>query len=131
MRRRASTRSTPTPQNDAETWDSAAYAPIATESATALHYRDDLQFISANVYAGSVSGGLRFLAGSYRVFGNNGTTAFEQSVNSPSNTALDNLEGSISKSTALSALTTASDHLPVVADYAVDTDLGSPRPRLF
>ena len=108
------------PQNNTESWDSAKYVAIATESATSLHYRDDIQFSSANVYGGTVSGGLRFLAGSYRNFGNNGTTGFEESVNATTNTALDNLQGSISPSTALSALTTASDHLPVVADYAVD-----------
>ena len=107
------------PQDNTEEWDSAAFVSIDTESATSLRYRDDIQFISANVYGGTISGGLRFLAGSNRIFGNNGTTGFQQSVNSSSNTSLANLQGSISASTALSALTMASDHLPVVVDYAI------------
>ena len=108
------------PQNNAETWDSATYVSIATESANALRYRDDIQFSSLNVYDGLVSGGLQYLTGSYRNFGNNGTTPFRQSVNDGSNTALDNLQGPITAATALSALTTASDHLPIVADYAIN-----------
>ena len=107
------------PEDDTEVWDTAAYAPIATESSTALRYRDDIQFVSANVFNGTVLGRLQYLAGSYRTFGNNGTTAFGKSVNATTNTALANLQGPITAATALSALTTASDHLPVVADYTV------------
>ena len=42
-------------------------------------------------------------------------------MNSSANTALDNLVSNapINKATLLSALTTASDHLPVVADYSI------------
>lgn len=107
------------PQNNNETWDTATYAPILTESSTALDYRDDIQFISANVFNGTVSGGLTYIVGSYRTFGNNGTTGYDKSVNSVSNTALNNLQGPITAASALSALTTASDHLPVVADYSI------------
>ncbi len=107
------------PEDDTEVWDSATYAAIDTESDTSIEYRDDIQFVSASAFNGTVSGGLTYLAGSYRAFGNNGTTAFRGSVNSASNTALANVQGPITAATALAALTTASDHLPVVADYSI------------
>ena len=116
------------PQDNTETWDTALYTPILTESATSLHYRDDIQFISANVFNGTAGGGMAYVAGSYRTFGNNGTASFEGSVNSSSNTALNNLQGPISAATALSALTTASDHLPVVADYSINLAPPPPTP---
>jgi hypothetical protein len=46
--------------------------------------------------------------------GNNGTTALGSFVNQASNTSLADLPNA---SSVLSALTTATDHLPVVADY--------------
>ncbi len=60
---------------------------------------------------------------SYHAFGNNGTT-YNADSNSPSNTALPASEynpgpGQPSRTDALTALTTASDHLPVVADYQI------------
>lgn len=110
-----------TPQNNGETWDSATYQPILTESSTALRYRDDIQFVTQDVYSGTAAAALRYVTGSYRVFGNNGTTAYGKTVNSSSNTSLNNLSGPITAAQALSALTTASDHLPVVVDYLVAT----------
>ena len=109
------------PQNNSETWDSATYQGILTETAIALKYRDDIQFMTADVYGGTASAALRYVPGSMRAFGNNGTTTFDKSVNQTSNTALNNLVGSITASSALSALTTGSDHLPEVADYVVST----------
>ncbi len=110
-----------TPQNNSETWNSATYQPILTETSTALHYRDDIQFVTQDVYSGTAAAALRYVAGSYRAFGNNGTTAYGKTVNSSSNTSLNNLSGPITAAQALSALTTASDHLPVVVDYLVST----------
>lgn len=60
---------------------------------------------------------------SYRAFGNNGTT-FNNNLNAAANTALPISEynpglGEPSRTTVLNALTTASDHLPVVADYQI------------
>ena len=108
------------PQDNAISWDQAAYKTLLTESSTSLRYRDDIQFMSANVYSpGGV--GLHYVAGSERPFGNNGTTSIGGSTNASKNTSLNTLQGPISASTALSALTTGSDHLPVVADYLVTT----------
>ncbi len=91
-----------------------------SESSTSLHYRDDFQVMTTNVYNGT-PGGLAYVPGSYHVFGVNGTTSYETSVNSGSNTALTNLQAgaTISAAQLLLDLTTASDHLPVVADYTI------------
>ena len=100
------------PVNPAENWSgSSTFTNIFTESATTLQYRDDLQLISGpmmNQY------GMQQVPGSYTAFGNNGTTAFMHSVSAAGNTALADLPN---QSAVLSALTTATDHLPVVADY--------------
>jgi PKD repeat protein len=94
---------------------------METESATDLRYRDDLQLMTSNVFYG-VPGGLAFVPGTYHVFGNNGTTPYNGSVNSGSDTALnhDLAAGStISASALYQDLSTASDHFPVVADYTL------------
>jgi hypothetical protein len=51
--------------------------------------------------------GLAYIRGSYHAFGNNGTHALNGNISS----------GTGAASSVLSALMTASDHLPVVADY--------------
>ena len=66
---------------------------------------------------------------SYYAFGNNGTT-FNGDINSGSNTALPLSEynpgvGEPSRTDVLNALTTASDHLPVVADYQLPAKMGA------
>ena len=91
----------------------SAFAGIETESATDLRYRDDLQLITANVKSDTT--GLNYAAGSYTAFGNNGSVPLYGSVGSSSNTALPGLSN---RTAVLSALTTVTDHLPVVADYA-------------
>lgn len=65
-----------------------------TDSSTSLKYRDDYELLTAPMFADP--NGLEFISGSYTVFGNNG----------------------VSKSGTLSELQTASDHLPVFADYS-------------
>ena len=109
------------PQNNTENWNSATYKAILTESSTGISYRDDIQFITADIYNGTAAAALRYVPGSFRAFGNNGTTAFGASVNKSTNTALANLVGPITGAQALAALVTASDHLPVVVDYTVAT----------
>jgi hypothetical protein len=94
---------------------------LESESATDLRYRDDLEVMTTNVYYGTPSG-LDYVPGTYHVFGNNGTTPYYGSVNSGSNAALNNhlAPGStISAAQLYLDLTDASDHLPVVADYAI------------
>lgn len=92
--------------------NASSFKSILTESSTSLDYRDDFQLDSAAALDGK--GGLDYVANSYHTFGINGTTAPGASVSLTSNTAL---PGLANRTTVLSALTTASDHLPVVADY--------------
>jgi Endonuclease/Exonuclease/phosphatase family len=107
-----------------------AFQDILTESSTNLRFRDDLELVTQNVQS-AAAGGLGYVSGSYHTFGVNGSTPEGGSVNNGSNTALNNnlvQDGGafISASTLYSDLTTASDHLPVVADFTVPTSAGSP-----
>lgn len=102
-----------------QTWNTSTYLTLLSESATGLSYRDDIQFMSPAVYNGTSATGLHYVAGSCTVFGNNGTVALNKSVDQSTNTALNGLKGTITPAAARTALTTASDHLPVVADYLV------------
>jgi endonuclease/exonuclease/phosphatase family metal-dependent hydrolase len=100
------------PANPAGNWtDTSAFAGLMTESATNLQYRDDFQFITAPMQN---QPGLQLLSGTYTVFGNNGSVPFHGSVTQ--STALSDLSN---RTAVLNALTTATDHLPVVADYKV------------
>ena len=96
---------------------------MLTEHSYELEYRDDLQLMTTNVYY-DTPGGLKFIPGTYHVFGNNGRTAYYGSVNSGANTSLNNrlvTNGPVFISAAqlYLDLTNASDHLPVVADYTL------------
>lgn len=104
-------------------WSVNSLPDQKTESGGDLRYRDDLQIMTTNVYHG-LAGGLALVAGSYHVFGNNGTTPYQGSV-SAENSALTNLTSgaSINASTLYHDLTNASDHLPVVADYTIPISL--------
>jgi hypothetical protein len=100
------------PANPAEDWaDTSAFAPLLSESATSLRFRDDMQLVTGPTLNGP---GFQLVAGTEEVFGNNGTTALSTSVNQASNTALSDLPN---RTAVLSALTTATDHLPMIADY--------------
>jgi hypothetical protein len=85
-----------------------------------MNYRDDLQLVTAPVGTGAGSNltmpGLQMVPGSLEVFGNNGSVSRGGSVSSSSNTALSDLSN---RTTILTDLTTATDHLPVVADYTI------------
>ena len=85
-----------------------------------LDDRFDFQLVSAMMLNGP---GTKLIPGSYHVFGNNGTT-FNGNINSPGNTALplseySSLAGQPTPPTCWAAPATASDHLPLVADYMV------------
>ncbi len=122
------------PINRAGVWhDSSIYRPIHTQTpgstytAGGMDDRFDFQMVSTDLFDGE---GLSYIApgvgdctaatASYRAFGNSGTH---------------NLNGDISSGTGhpdpnvLAALETASDHLPVVADYQVpakmDVEVGT------
>ena len=75
--------------------------------------RFDFQLVSGELLDGE---GLSYIDGTYRAFGNNGT---HQCCNSSITS------GSGAASNVLSALTTASDHLPVVADYQLPAVLSA------
>ena len=87
-----------------------------------IQYRDDLEMMTTNVYSGA-AGGLKYVSGTYHTFGNNGSIAYQNSVNAGSNTALKNLATNgpvfITAAQLYVDLTGASDHLPVVADYTI------------
>ncbi len=85
-----------------------------------MDYRDDIQFMSSAVYQGTNPAGLRYVAGSETAFGNNGSVALHKAVDATTNTALNGLQGAITPAAARAALVSASDHLPIVADYTVD-----------
>jgi len=111
-------------------WTANSNLGMKTDSSTSLHYRDDLQVMTTNVYYG-VAGGLALVPGTYHAFGNNGTTPYKSSVNSGSNTALNNrlvTNGPVFISAAqlYLDLATASDHLPVVADYTIPITVPAP-----
>jgi hypothetical protein len=96
---------------------------MLTEHANNLEFRDDLQVMTTNVYFGA-PGGLKFVPGTYHAFANSGLLPYHGNVNSGSDTALNNhlvTNGLvfISASTLYQDLTSASDHLPIVADYTV------------
>ena len=91
-----------------------AFQAILTESATNLRYRDDFELVTQNIMNDAT--GLMYASGTYHTFGVNGSTPINGTVNSGSNTALPGLPN---RAAVLSALTTASDHLPVVADFVV------------
>lgn len=92
---------------------------ILTMSAGNLRYRDDCQLVTANVM--NDSSGLRYISGSYHTFGVDGSTPVYGTVDSPSNTALPGLPN---RAAVLTALTTASDHIPMVADYETNVSSG-------
>lgn len=94
---------------------SSSYA-YYSESDTYLEYRDDYELMTQNVL--NDTGGLNYVSGSFHVFGNNGTTPYGQAANYSGNTALSGLTNP-SQADVLYALTQASDHYPVEADYYV------------
>jgi PKD repeat protein len=102
-------------------WTQNSLLSNKTESCRSLHYRDDFQIMSSNVYYG-VTNGLAYVPGTYHTFGNNGTIPYN---NNTINAANNSLSGKLQSSPPISAaqcytnLYGASDHLPVVADYTI------------
>ncbi len=105
-----------------EQWDLNSMLNLKSEEGYELHWRFDIQMMTSNVYYG-LPGGLTYVPGTYHIFGNNGTVPYLASVNDGSNTALNNdLTTNVTGITATQLylyLTTASDHLPCVADYTI------------
>ncbi|CAN5375759.1 hypothetical protein BH09PLA1_BH09PLA1_15380 [soil metagenome] len=95
------------------TWvgSSSTYRGAYTASTTSLAFRDDIQLQTGPTMDGH---GFSYITGSHHTFGNNGSTPLNAPATSGSNTAL---AGMPNRSAILSALTTASDHYPAIADY--------------
>ena len=96
---------------------------MLTEHDYDLEYRDDLQVMTTNVYSG-MPGGLKYIPGTCHAFANNGQIPYYGTVNSGTNTALNNrlvTNGPVFINAAqiYLDLTGASDHLPVMADYTI------------
>ncbi|MBL8875759.1 MAG: endonuclease/exonuclease/phosphatase family protein [Phycisphaerae bacterium] len=102
------------PANPTNTWtNSTGFRSLMTHASTAADIRFDFQFVTnamLNQY------GVQLVPNTYTVFGNNGSTSFGSSVYSQFSSALPDLANRLQ---VLQLLTTVSDHLPVVADYAV------------
>ena len=75
--------------------------------------RFDFQLLTGEFLDGE---GLSYISGSYRAFGNNGTT-YNANINAASNTYPFNGVTSHTDSQILNALKAVTDHLPVVVDY--------------
>ncbi|MGD0138531.1 MAG: autotransporter-associated beta strand repeat-containing protein, partial [Tepidisphaeraceae bacterium] len=87
-----------------------------SESTDKLEYRDDYEMMTSNVLTDT--GPIDYVAGSFQVFGNNGTTPANGLTNASSNTALGDLSN---RTTVLNDLMQpyGSDHMPIVADYSI------------
>ncbi len=124
------------PINRPGNWsNSAAFLDIHTQSpVTTPRYsgqttggmddRFDFQLVTAALMD---SEGMSYIGGSYHAFGNTGTHVFNGEITSGSISALAaRLPGYTTTQAqgVLDALTTASDHLPVVADYQVPAKMG-------
>ena len=94
------------PLNSPGNWhNSNSFKSIHTQNpAGPMDDRFDFQLANDDVMA---AGGLEFIPGSYRAFGNNGSHTFDQAITT----------GSGASNSVLWALANASDHLPVVVDY--------------
>jgi hypothetical protein len=118
------------PASFTQVWnEDAAHVDIESGNSTGVQFREDAEFTSGNVYNQSgvyTQPGLRLSnggVGSYIVFGNGSSPtvpaggapqSFGGSADYPGNLSLNDLANA---SDILSDLVTATDHLPVVADY--------------
>jgi hypothetical protein len=114
-----------------QTWIGSAFKTIETDSSTSLDFRDDLELMASSTFADTSPNGLNYISSSFHTFGNNGTYG-QGSPTKASNTALNDLDpnGPFTISAVENALTTASDHLPVVGDYTINTS-SVPEPATF
>jgi hypothetical protein len=101
------------PANPANNWtDMQSFITLISESATNLQFRDDMQLTTSPTL--NDPAGLTLVGGSEMVFANNGSLMLGAAINSGSNKVYPTLPD---RTNVLNDLTTASDHLPMVADY--------------
>jgi hypothetical protein len=123
------------PINREGTWhNNASFADVHTQSPTltsrfpgqiafGMDDRFDFQLVTNEFQDNE---GMSYISGTYRAFGNNGTT-FNGDIDSGTNTyPFDGIAFSPSSTRAqlLTALATSSDHIPVVADYRIPAKMG-------
>jgi hypothetical protein len=96
-----------------------AVNPPGTLVGGGLDDRFDFQVATAPVITGD-DHGLKYIAGSYHSFGNNGTVPVAGNIYDLNNTALADFPD---RKTLLNDLASVSDHLPVVADYTYDAGI--------
>ncbi len=101
-------------------WTSNSHLEQKSESCRSLHYRDDFEIMSSNIYYAATNG-LAYVPGTYHVFGNNGSVPYETTVINGNTSLNTNLMASpyISAAQCYTNLYGGSDHLPVVADYTI------------
>jgi hypothetical protein len=101
------------PANPANNWsDTANFITLISETASNLQFRDDMQLMTAPAL--NDPSGLQLVAGSEMVFANNGSVPLGGAINLGPNTVYPTLAN---RNIVLNSLTTATDHLPMVADY--------------
>lgn len=112
-------------------WDvSSTFQHLLTHSATNLQFRDDVQFVTGPMRTATPNTpGMKLVEDSYTVFGNGGDI-FHTSVTSAGNgDAFPDLGmapfSPAYRNSVLTALTTTTDHLPIVADYSFATAVGA------
>jgi hypothetical protein len=93
---------------DSGDWTSTRYL---TYSSQGERYRDDLFLYNAPM---TNTKGVQYVAGSFNVFGNNGSLGTNVPLNNAGNTALSGLSN---RTDVLNALVQVTDHSPVVADF--------------
>ena len=100
-----------------------------TDSSRSLHYRDDFQVMSSNVYYG-VTNGLAYVSGTYHTFGINGSVPYLNSAIAGNNSLDSDLQSNppISPAQCYTNLYGGSDHYPVVADYTIPVPAPSVAP---
>jgi hypothetical protein len=123
------------PINRVGTWTSSlSFADVHTQSPTTtdrypgqiiggMDDRFDFQLITSEFQDNE---GLSYISGTYRAFGNNGST-YNTDIDSGTNTYP--FDGIVftpmnPKSALLNALASSSDHIPVVADYRIPAMMG-------
>src|SRR5262249_45767155 len=110
--------------NPANNWDTTStFKGLLTESATNVQYRDDVQLVSGPILNQS---GVQLVPNTLGAFGNGGGIYHQSVTNSANSAALTDLTPASYRTSVLNALTTATDHLPVVADYSFATAVGAP-----
>jgi len=108
-------------------WTANSLLNQKSDSCRSLHYRDDFEVMSTNVYRG-LPGGLAYVSGTYHTFGNNGSVPYEKAVTFSNNSLDADLQVSppISAAQCYTNLYGGSDHLPVVADYTIPIPSSAP-----